>query len=160
MELRSIPIGFPEGSNIILGQSHFIKTVEDLYEIMVTSSPVVKFGIAFAEASGLCLVRHDGSDERLENVAVAIMKTVGAGHTFVIVMEEAFPISVLNAVKVCQEVCGIYCATANPVEVIVAESADGRGVLGVIDGYGPRGVEGAEETEKRKEFLRMIGHKR
>ncbi len=160
MELRSIPIEFPEGSNIILGQSHFIKTVEDLYEIMVTSSPVVKFGIAFAEASGPCLIRHDGNDDRLESVAVAIMETIGAGHAFVIVMEEAFPISVLNAVKVCHEVCGIYCATANPVEVIVAEKADGKGILGVIDGSGPKGVEGVEETGKRREFLRMIGHKR
>ncbi len=160
MELRNIPIEFPEGSNIILGQSHFIKTVEDLYEIMVTSSPVVKFGIAFAEASGPCLIRHDGNNDRLENVAIAIMKTIGAGHTFVIVMEEAFPISVLNAVKVCQEVCGIYCATANPVEVIVADNADGKGVLGVIDGCGPKGVEGVEEAGKRREFLRMIGYKR
>ncbi len=160
MELKSIPVEFPEGSNIILGQSHFIKTVEDLCEIMATSSPVVRFGVAFAEASGPCLVRHDGNNDSLENVAVAIMQTLGAGHTFVIVMEEAFPISVLPAVKACQEVCSIHCATANPVEVIVAENAGGRGVLGVIDGSGPKGVEGAKDAEKRREFLRMIGYKR
>jgi adenosine/AMP kinase len=160
MELRSIPIEFPEGSNIILGQSHFIKTVEDLYEIMVTSSPVVKFGIAFAEASGPCLIRHDGNSDKLENAAVAIMEAVGAGHTFVIVMEEAFPISVLSAVKACQEVCSVYCATGNPVEVVAAENGSGRGILGVIDGSAPLGVEGTRDAGKRRAFLRTIGHKR
>jgi adenosine/AMP kinase len=160
MELRAVPIAFPEGANIILGQSHFIKTVEDLYEAMVSSSPTIKFGIAFAEASGPCLVRHDGNDADLESAAVEIIEEVAAGHSFAIVMKDGFPINVLNAVKSCQEVCGIYCATANPVEVIVAETAQGKGILGVIDGASPRGTEGAEDVAKRKEFLRTIGYKR
>jgi adenosine/AMP kinase len=160
MKMRAVPITFPEGANIVLGQSHFIKTVEDLYEVMITSSPTIKFGLAFAEASGPCLVRHDGNDEDLESAAVAIVEEVGAGHSFAIVMSEGFPINVLNAVKSCQEVCGIYCATANPVEVIVAETAQGKGILGVIDGATPEGVEGAEDAAKRKEFLTAIGYKR
>jgi adenosine/AMP kinase len=160
VEIRTVPIGFPEGANIILGQSHFIKTVEDLYEVMVTSSPSIKFGVAFAEASGPCLVRHDGNDDELEAAAVTIMRDLGAGHTFAIVMTDGFPINVLNAVKACQEVCGIYCATANPVEVILAESPQGKGILGVIDGSGPAGVEGEEDIAKRGEFLRVIGYKR
>ncbi len=160
MQFSSVPIAFPEGTNVILGQSHFIKTVEDLYEVMVTSSLSVKFGIAFAEASGPCLIRHDGNDDALEAAAVKIMDDVGAGHTFAIVMADAFPIGVLNAVKACQEVCRIYCATANPVEVVTAESPQGKGIMGVIDGSGPKGVEGEEDTRKRVEFLRTIGYKR
>ena len=160
MELRAVPITFPEGANVILGQSHFIKTVEDLYEVMVTSSPTIQFGLAFAEASGPCLVRHDGNDAELESAAVDVIQAVGAGHSFAIVMRGGFPVNVLNAVESCQEVCGIYCATANPVEVIVAESAQGKGILGVIDGASPRGIEGAEDAAKRREFLRTIGYKR
>lgn len=160
MEIRSVAITFPDGANIILGQSHFIKTVEDLYEVMITSSPTIKFGLAFAEASGPCLVRRDGNDEDLESAAVKIIQDVAAGHSFAIVMTDGFPINILNAVKSCQEVCGVYCATANPVEVVVAETAQGRGILGVIDGASPGGVEGTEDIEKRKAFLRTIGYKR
>ncbi len=160
MEIRHIAIAFPEGSNIILGQTHFIKTVEDLYEVMISSSPGVKFGVAFSEASGPCLIRHDGNDDALEQAAIRIMEDIGAGHTFAIVMEEVFPISVLNAVKACQEVCGIYCATANHVEVVVAETAQGKGILGVVDGSSPTGVEDAQDVGKREEFLRTIGYKR
>lgn len=160
MELRAVPITFPEGANIILGQSHFIKTVEDLYEVMIASSPTVKFGLAFSEASGPCLVRHDGNDEDLEAAAVKIIEDVGAGHSFAIVMKDGFPINVLNAVKACQEVCGVYCATANALEVVVAETPRGKGILGVIDGASPKGVEGAEDIAKRKGFLRTIGYKR
>jgi adenosine/AMP kinase len=160
MQVTSISITFPEGSNVILGQSHFIKTVEDLYEVMVAASPGIRFGLAFAEASGPRLIRHDGNDDALEDAAVKIIQDVGAGHSFVIVMREGFPINVLNAVKSCPEVCGIYCATANPVEVIVAETSQGKGILGVIDGEGPVGVEGATDAEKRKDFLKTIGYKR
>ena len=160
MEIRSVAITFPEGANIILGQSHFIKTVEDLYEAMIASSPSAKFGLAFSEASGPCLVRHDGNDEVLESAAVKIIRDVGDGHSFVIIMMDCFPINVLNAVKACEEVCSIYCATANPVEVVVAETAQGKGILGVIDGASPDGVEGAGDIAKRKEFLRTIGYKR
>lgn len=160
MEILSVPISFPEGANIIFGQSHFIKTVEDLYEIMISSSPGARFGLAFCEASGPCLVRRDGNDENLVRAATEIAEKVGAGHSFIIVMEDAFPINVLNAVKACHEVCGIFCATANPVDVIVAETPQGRGVLGVIDGSGPAGVESEAEAGSRREFLRKIGYKR
>jgi len=160
VEPASVRIEFPEDANIIIGQSHFIKTVEDLYEAMIGSVPGAKFGVAFAEASGPCLIRHDGNDDELREAAIAIMKDVGAGHTFAIVMRECFPINVLGAVKACPEVCGIYCATANPVEVIVAESPQGRGVLGVIDGSGPAGVECEEDRKARVSFLRTIGYKR
>ena len=160
MEITNVPIRFPEDSNIILGQSHFIKTVEDLYEAMISSSPAIKFGVAFAEASGPCLVRHDGNDDALEGAAVDVVKLIGAGHSFAIVMREGFPINVLNAVKSCQEVCRILCATANPLEVVVAESPQGKGILGVIDGESPRGVEGEEDIRKRQDFLTMIGYKR
>ena len=160
MEIGIVSISFPEGANIILGQSHFIKTVEDLYEVMVGSSPGVRFGIAFCEASGPCLIRRDGNDERLTTAATDIASAVGAGHCFAIVMEEGFPINVLNAIKSCEEVCRIYCATANPVEVIVAETAQGKGVLGVVDGASPKGVEGESDALDRREFLRKIGYKR
>lgn len=160
MELASVRIEFPEGANIILGQSHFIKTVEDLYEVMVAGAPGAKFGVAFCEASGPCLIRRDGNDDELSDAAVGIMKRVAAGHTFAVVMRDCFPINVLNAVKDCPEVCRVYCATANPVEVVVAESPQGRGILGVIDGSSPAGVEGEEERRARVEFLRKIGYKR
>lgn len=160
MEIGTVSVSFPEGANIILGQSHFIKTVEDLYEAMIGSSPGVRFGIAFCEASGPCLIRRDGNDDRLIQAAIGIAQAIGAGHSFAIVMEEGFPINVLNAVKSCQEVCRIYCATANPVEVIIAETAQGKGILGVVDGAGPAGVEGDAEAGDRKAFLRTIGYKR
>lgn len=159
MELKAVALEIPENSNIILGQSHFIKTVEDLYEIMVGISPHVKFGIAFCEASGPCLIRVVGNDENLQAVATHNAQSVAAGHTFIIVMKEAFPINFLNTIKQCQEVCHIYCATANPVEVIVAETQQGRGILGVVDGFSPKGVETAEDVQARQQILRRFGYK-
>lgn len=159
MEIKTIKLDYPEEANIVLGQSHFIKTAEDLYEIMVSSVPGVKFGLAFNEASGPCLVRAEGNDEKLKRLAISNIQEIGAGHTFLIIMENAFPINVLNAVKQCPEVCRIFCATANPVEVIVAETEQGRGILGVIDGAVPQGVEKEEDVEKRKKFLRTINYK-
>jgi len=159
MELKAIPLEIPDGCNLILGQTHFIKTVEDLYEIMVGSSPHVKFGVAFCEASGPCLIRVSGNDEGLQNVAVKNAQALGAGHTFAILLRDGFPINFLNAIKQCQEVCSIFCATANPAEVIVAETSQGRGVLGVVDGSSPKGVEGPDETEQRKQLLRRFGYK-
>jgi adenosine/AMP kinase len=160
MRTNSVPVVFPDGANIILGQSHFIKTVEDLYEILVSSAPGMKFGVAFCEASGPCLIRFDGNDDDLKDAAVRIAGDVGAGHSFAVVMTGGFPINVLNAVKACPEVCRIYCATANPVEVIVAETEQGKGILGVVDGESPKGVEGEDDIAARKEFLRTIGYKR
>ncbi len=160
METKSVPIRFPEGANIILGQSHFIKTVEDLYEILISAVPGMKFGVAFCEASGPCLIRFDGNDEELKAAAVKIASEVGAGHSFIVVMTDGFPINVLNAVKACPEVCRIYCATANPVEAIVVETGQGRGILGVVDGESPRGVENEDDIRARRDFLRTIGYKR
>ncbi|MCK5597731.1 MAG: adenosine-specific kinase [Candidatus Eisenbacteria sp.] len=160
METKSVPIKFPEGANIILGQSHFIKTIEDLYEILISAVPGMKFGVAFCEASGPCLIRFDGNDEELKAAAVKIASEVGAGHSFVIVMTDGFPINVLNAVKACPEVCRIYCATANPVEAIVVETGQGKGILGVVDGESPKGVENEDDIRARRDFLRTIGYKR
>ncbi len=160
METTSVPIRFPEGANIILGQSHFIKTVEDLYEILISAVPGMRFGVAFCEASGPCLIRFDGNDEELKAAAVKIASEVGAGHSFIVVMTDGFPINVLNAVKACPEVCRIYCATANPVEAIVVETGQGRGILGVVDGESPRGVENKDDIRARRDFLRTIGYKR
>jgi hypothetical protein len=159
MELKLESLEMPEGCNVILGQSHFIKTVEDLYEIMVGSVPNAKFGIAFCEASGHCLVRGEGNDEVLKEVAVKNISRIGAGHTFLVVLKDAFPINVLNAVKSCQEVCTIFCATANPVQVILAQSEQGRGVLGVIDGTSPKGIEKEEGIAWRKDLLRKFKYK-
>lgn len=159
MELKSVKLEIPEGANIIVGQSHFIKTVEDLYEIMVNALPRSRFGIAFCEASGACLIRQEGNDEELKKVAVRNAQAIGAGHTFVMVLLDAYPINVLNAIKNCPEVCSILCATANPLEVIIAETAQGRGILGVIDGFSSKGVEGPEDVKWRKELLRKIGYK-
>jgi adenosine/AMP kinase len=159
MELLSVAMEIPEGSNIIIGQSHFIKTVEDLYEIIVGISPQVKFGFAFCEASGPCLIRVAGNNSNLEEVAIKNAQSLAAGHSFVILLKEAYPINFLNAIKQCPEVCNIYCATANPVQVIVAETEQGRGILGVIDGFSPKGVESADDVKVRKEFLRKIGYK-
>ena len=160
MNFSTVKLDIPQDTNIILGQTHFIKTVEDLYEIMVSQIPDSKFGLAFCEASGPCLIRNDGTDLGLVEAATGNMKKIAAGHTFIIIMKDAFPIYVLNAVKSCPEVCRIYCATANPVEVVVAETEQGRGIMGVIDGFSPKGVEQEEAKKDRKEFLRNIGYKR
>jgi len=159
LELKTIRLTIPEGCNIILGQTHFIKTVEDLYEILISSVPGIQFGIAFNEASGPCLVRHEGNAPELVQSAIDNIQNVGAGHTFLIVLKNAYPINLLNAVQMCQEVCFVYCATANPVEVIVAQTELGRGIMGVVDGSSPKGVEGKEDRGNRKEMLRKFGYK-
>jgi len=160
MELHVVPLEIPEGANLILGQTHFIKTVEDVYEAIVNTVPQMKFGVAFNEASGPCLTRADGNDDALKAVAIRNASALAAGHIFVVVMRDGYPINVLGRIKDVPEVCSIFCATANPVDVIVAETERGRGVLGVIDGVPPKGIETAEDAEKRKGFLRMIGYKR
>jgi adenosine/AMP kinase len=159
MELKAVKLDIPEGHNIILGQTHFIKTVEDLYEIMASTVPNAKFGIAFCEASGACLVRLEGNDEGLKKTAEIMAMDISAGHTFVLLMKDAFPINVLNAIKMCQEVCSIYCATANPVEVIIAETEQGRGIMGTIDGFPPKGVEKEDGVVWRKDLLRKFKYK-
>lgn len=159
MKITAVPLNIPEGCNIIIGQTHFIKTAEDLYEIIVTTVPHAQFGIAFAEASGPCLIRTEGNDDLLIDTCIRNLQAVGAGHVFCIILKNVFPINILNQIKLCPEVCGIYCATANSVEVIVAESAQGFGIMGVIDGFPPRGVESPEDKAQRKEFLRKIGYK-
>ena len=159
MELKNVRMQIPEEANLILGQSHFIKTVEDLYEVMVNTVPGIKFAVAFNEASGPCLVRVEANDDELRKAAVENAQAIGAGHVFVVLLRQGYPINVLGRIKECFEVCSIYCATANPVEVIVAQSEQGRGVLGVIDGYSPKGVEGPEDVKHRREFLRKIGYK-
>lgn len=160
MELLIVPLVFPADCNIIFGQAHFIKTLEDLYEIAVNSVPGIKFGIAFNEASGPCLIRKDGTDNELIETAVENMLRIGAGHTFLLVMRDAFPINVLNAIKDCREVTSVFCATANPVQVILAQTEQGKGVLGVIDGSSPKGIELDTDISHRKKFLRDIGYKR
>lgn len=160
MELTCEAINFPSDCNIIFGQSHFIKTVEDLYEAIVNSVPGIKFGLAFNEASGPCLVRKDGTDNELIEIAVENMLRLAAGHTFLIIMRNAFPINILPAVKDCREVVEIFCATANPVQVVLAKTEQGKGVLGVIDGSSPKGIELDTDISHRKKFLRDIGYKR
>ena len=160
MELKLIPLDVPEGGNLILGQSHFIKTVEDIYEAIVNTVPHMKFGVAFNEASGPCLTRVDGNDEELKALAARNATALAAGHIFVVVMREGYPINVLGRIKDVPEVCSIYCATANPVQAVVAEGEQGRGVLGVIDGSAPKGLETTEDAETRRGFLRTIGYKR
>jgi adenosine/AMP kinase len=160
MELKLVPLEIPEGGNLILGQSHFIKTVEDIYEAIVNTVPQMKFGVAFNEASGPCLTRVDGNDEPLRAAAARNATAIAAGHIFVVVMREGYPINVLGRIKDVPEVCSIYCATANPAQVVVAESEQGRGVMGVIDGTPPKSIESAEDAEKRRAFLRTIGYKR
>ncbi len=159
MDFQVVKIETPEGANLILGQSHFIKTVEDLYEIVVGTVPGGKFGIAFCESSGPCLIRSAGNDEPLRQAAVRNAQAVGAGHFFVIALRDAYPVNVLNAVTQCQEVCSIFCASANPVQVVVAVTDQGRGVMGVVDGLPPKGVEGEKDIADRKAFLRKIGYK-
>ncbi len=161
MELKTVRLTIPEEANIIVGQSHFIKTVEDLYEIMVTTVPGVKFGLAFNEASGPCLIRSDGNDEALISAAIENCRAMQAGHVFNLLMLGAYPINVLDRIKQCQEVCCIFCATANPLEVVVAVTEQGAGVLGVIDGNSPVGVESAQDKEDRARLLTdVIGYKR
>ena len=160
MEFKNVKMETPEGANIIIGQTHFIKTVEDLYEIMAGTVPNARFGIAFCEASCDCLVRKEGNDKEMIEVAVRNASSIGAGHTFVVIMKDAFPINVLNAIKSCQEVCSIFCATANPVEVVIAETELGRGIMGVIDGFVPKGIEDENDIRRRKTLLRKLGYKR
>jgi len=159
MELTTVRMRIPENANLILGQTHFIKTVEDLYEVMVNTVPGIKFAIAFNEASGPCLVRVEANDDELRQAAVENAQAIGAGHVFVVLLRQGYPVNVLGRIKDCFEVCSVYCATANPVEVVVAQSEQGRGVLGVIDGHSPKGVEGPADVKHRKEFLRQIGYK-
>ena len=163
IELKTVKIDKPEDMNFILGQTHFIKSVEDLYEAMVNSVPNAKFGIAFCEASGACKIRIEGNNDSLKKLAEKNAANIGAGHTFIIFMEDCFPLNILNSIKNIPEVCSIFCATANPTKVIVAESKQdggtGRGIIGVIDGFVPKGVENKEEFDWRKKFLRDIGYK-
>ncbi len=159
MEIKTIKIDIPEGFNIIIGQSHFVKTIEDMYEILMGSAPSLKFGVAFSEASTDCLVRREGNDEELMRLASETSFNLACGHTFVIFIKDGFPINVLNAIKACQEVCHIICATANPLEVIVAETEQGGGIMGVIDGSRPRGIEQEEDKKARRELLRKFRYK-
>ena len=159
MQFHPVAIEKPEDINFILGQSHFIKTVEDVHECMVNSVPGINFGMAFCEASGPCLIRHTGTDQELEQLAVKNAQAIGAGHSFIILIRDAFPLNVLPALKNVCEVCHIFCATANPTTVIVVENAKGRGIIGVIDGEKPRGVESSDDARHRREFLRKIGYK-
>src|SRR5579864_2309494 len=160
MELKTVPLEIPEGGNVILGQSHFIKTAEDIYEAIVNTVPQIKFGVAFNEASGPCLTRVEGNDEALKALAARNAAALAAGHVFVVAMREGYPINVLGRIKDVPEVCSIFCATANPVEAIVAETELGRGILGVVDGEPPLGVETAEDAKARVQLLRKFGYKR
>lgn len=159
MELKTVAIDNPGHLNFILGQSHFIKTVEDLYEAIATTVPGAKFGLAFCEASDVCLVRYAGTDEELIALSQKNALNLAAGHSFIIFLRDMFPVNVLNAIKAVPEVCRIFCATANPVEVIIAESDLGRGIMGVIDGFAAKGIEGEDDIVKRKALLRVIGYK-
>lgn len=160
MELKTVRLEIPEGGNIIVGQSHFIKTVEDIYEAIVNTVPQMKFGIAFNEASGACLTRVDGNDLALKENATANAQLIAAGHTFVVSMREGYPINVLGRIRDIPEICSIFCATANPLEVIVAQTEQGRGILGVIDGSSPKGVENEGDAQWRHSLLRKIAYKR
>jgi adenosine/AMP kinase len=159
METEVVRIDVPEGANVILGQSHFIKTVEDLHEAIVGTVPTAKFGIGFNESSGPCLVRVSGNEEELITLAGKAALKLGAGHSFIVFLKDAYPINVLDRIKTVPEVCSIYVATANPIEVVVAETGQGRGILGVIDGSKPKGIESPRDIEDRKSFLRKIGYK-
>ena len=159
MELSAVTVEIPDGANVIVGQSHFIKTVEDLYEVVAGSVPGAKFGLAFNEASGPCLVRVEGNDEELRQAASRAALSIGAGHVFVLYLRNAFPINLLDRIRQTPEVCSIFCATANPLQVIVAHGERGRGVLGVIDGFSPKGVESPADAAARKEMLRKFGYK-
>ena len=160
LQMETVRMQFPSDSNIIVGQSHFIKTVEDIYEAVVSTVPPAKFGVAFNEASGPCLIRTEGNDDELKTVAVRNAQAIAAGHVFVLVIRNAYPINLLRTLRNVDEICSIFCATANPVEVVVAVSEQGRGVMGVIDGSSPKGVEGPAEINAREEMLRKFGYKR
>lgn len=159
MEIRVVEVDNPRGLNLVLGQAHFIKSVEDLHEALVTAVPGIKFGIAFCEASGPALVRYSGTDQKLVDLAIGNAEEIGAGHVFIIFLDGTFPINVLNRIKQVPEVCTIYCATANAVQVVIAETEKGRGILGVVDGISPKGVETETDIAERKSFLRKIGYK-
>ncbi len=159
MEIKTVAIENPDNMNMILGQSHFIKTVEDIYEAMVSTVPMAKFGLAFCEASDVCLVRHTGTDDDMRELAKNNAWALSAGHSFIIFMKDMYPVNVLNAIKNVSEVCRIFCATANPVEVIIAETDLGRGILGVIDGFPSKGIETDDDIKTRKDLLRAIGYK-
>jgi hypothetical protein len=159
MELSTVPIEVPEGLNVIVGQSHFVKTVEDIHEVMVGTSPYLEFGLAFCEASGPCLIRTTGNADDLVELAARNAESIGAGHCFVLYLRNAFPVNVLNALKQVPEVCSIFCATANPLEILVAQTDLGRGILGVVDGMPPSGIETVEDQADRRGLLRMIGYK-
>lgn len=159
MDLLAVRLSVPEGANLILGQAHFIKTPEDLYEIVVNTVPGAKFAVAFCEASGPCLIRVESNDDELRQAAVSNAQAIGAGHCFVLLVRQAYPINLLSRVRDCFEVCSILCATANPVQVIVTQTEQGRAVLGVVDGSSPKGVEGPDEAKRRHEFVRRIGYK-
>jgi adenosine/AMP kinase len=159
METKIVNVQVPEGCNVILGQSHFIKTVEDLYEALVNATPNIKFGLAFCESSGPCLVRFEGNDPELKSLASKTALEVAAGHTFIVFIRNAFPLNVLDKIKCVPEVCNIFMATANPFQVILAETEQGRGILGVVDGFTTKGIETKKDVAERKEFLRKIGYK-
>ncbi len=159
MDIKTVALRLPEGTNVVVGQSHFIKTIEDIAEIVITTVPQGKFGLAFNESSGPCLVRAEGNDAALKSAATENAQAIGAGHTFVLLLRDCYPITVLGRIKDCPEVCSIFCATANPVEIIVAQSEQGRGVLGVIDGSSPKGVESDADVTWRHDLLRKIGYK-
>ena len=160
LEMKAVRLEFPADANIIVGQSHFIKTLEDLYEAVATTVPQARFGLAFNESSGACLTRSEGNDPALRDAAIHNAQALACGHTFVLLLQNAYPINVMQAVRNVPEVCSIFCATANPVEIIVAQSEQGRGVLGVIDGSSPKGVEGETDIAWRHDLLRKIGYKR
>ena len=160
LEMRTVRMEVPTDTNIIVGQSHFIKTVEDIYEAVATTVPQAKFGLAFNESSGACLTRSEGNDQTLRDTAVRNAQALACGHTFVLLLQNAYPINVLNAIRNVPEVCSIFCATANVVEIVVAQTEQGRGVLGVIDGSSPKGIEGQSDVDWRHDLLRNIGYKR
>ena len=160
LEMHALKIEYPDGCNIIIGQTHFIKTAEDLYEAIATTVPQARFGIAFSEASGPCLIRTEGNDDELIGGCLKVLQAIGAGHVFCILLRDAYPINILNQVKNCPEVCRVYCATANPLQVIVASTSQGWGIIGIIDGFPPKGVETDEDRRERRELLRRIGYKR
>jgi hypothetical protein len=160
LEIHAVRMEIPPECNIILGQTHFIKTAEDLYEVIATSVPGAGFGIAFTEASGPCLIRTEGNDDELIRGCVTVLQAIGAGHVFCILLKNAYPINILNQVKNCPEVCHVYCATANPLQVVVASTLQGWGIIGVIDGSPPKGVESDTDRLERRELLRRIGYKR
>lgn len=159
IKTEAIQLKWEEDCNIIVGQSHFIKTVEDIPEILISSVPGIEYGLAFNEASGPCLIRTEGNNEKLIKEAVACAEAVGAGHTFFLIIKNAYPINVLNQIKNCQEVVSIFAATANPLQILVAETVQGRGIIGVVDGFSPKGIEGLDDKMDRKKLLRTIGYK-